>query len=95
MSKVNNSITQVKKANKTNKPPSWKLHPILLKGVGSVILAGFSLLIKYQAPQFVVTISTDVCPSDQDGKTLIRVDFSIKDVADLEKSIIPFVNKHE
>ncbi len=88
MSKVNNSNNQVEKANKANKPPQWKLHPILLKGVGSIILAGFSLLIKYQAPQFVVTISNNVCQYNQDSKTLIRVDFSMKDVADLEKSII-------
>jgi hypothetical protein len=57
-------------------------------------MAGFSLLIKYQLPRIVITISTDVCQSHQEGKTLIRVDFGVN-VDDLGKSIIPLVNNRE
>jgi hypothetical protein len=84
MSKVKNGITKVEKANNTNKPPSWKLHPVLVKRIGSVLLAGFSLLIKYQLsqvdqlPQVLITISTDVCQLHQQNKIVIKVDFGMK-----------------
>jgi hypothetical protein len=95
MSKVSNSSKQVEKVNKTSKSPLRKLQPILVKSIGSVILAGFSLLIKYQLPQVVITISTNVCQSHQEHKTLIRVDFSTRDVNNLGKSMIPSVNNRE
>ncbi|MGB5959522.1 MAG: hypothetical protein WBG73_02590 [Coleofasciculaceae cyanobacterium] len=85
MSKVNNSNNQVETVNNRNKHPQWKLHPLLLKGITSVILAGFSLVIKYQLPRFVITISTDVCQTHQKDKIFIKVDFSAKEFTDLEK----------
>lgn len=84
MSKVKNDITKVEKANKTNKAPSWKLHPVLVKRIGSVVLAGFSLLIKYQLsqveqlPQVLITISTDACQLHQQNKIVIKVDLKMK-----------------
>ena len=94
MSKPNNS-NKFQKANKTNKNRLEKFRPIFIKGIGSVIFAGFSLLAKYQLPQVAVNISTDVCQADQESKTSIRVNFSVKKVDDLEKSIIPFLHNRE
>lgn len=94
MSKPNNS-NKFQKAHKTNKNRLEKFRPIFIKGIGSVIVAGFSLLAKYQLPQVAVNISTDVCQVDQESKTSIRVNFSVKKVDDLEKSIMPSVNNHE
>ena len=94
MSKPNNN-NKIQKANKANKKRLEKFRPIVIKGIGSVIFAGFSLLAKYQLPQVAVNISTDVCQSEQQSKTSIRVDFSVKKVDDWEKSIIPAVNNWE
>lgn len=82
MSQVKNSRNQIQKANKTNKRPLW-LHPILLKGIGSIIMVVFSLLIKYQLPRIVITISNEVCP-EQKGN-VIKIDFDTRKVTDLEK----------
>ena len=79
MSKISNNSTQKQKFATTSKHLLGKLYPILLKGIGSIILAGFSLLIKYQSPRLVITISTDVSQSNQEHKALISVCFSTRE----------------
>jgi hypothetical protein len=79
MSKISNNSTQNKKVATTSKHLLGNLHPILLKGIGSIILAVFSLLIKYQSPRLVITISTDISQSNQEHKTLISVCFSTRE----------------
>lgn len=91
----NNKSNKVEKVTKTNQPPSWKLQPILIKVIGTAILAGFSMLAKEQPTLMVIHISTDVCQSHQEDKALIRVNLNTKKVAELGKLIIPFVKNKE
>jgi hypothetical protein len=79
MSKISNNSTQNKKVTTTSKHLLGKLDPILLKGIGSIILAGFSLLIKYQSPRLVITFSTEISQSNQEYKALISVCFSTRE----------------
>jgi hypothetical protein len=79
MNKISNNSTQNQKVTTTSKHLLEKLQPFLLKGFGSIILAGFSLLIKYQSPRLVITMSTDFSHSNQEHKALISVCFSTRD----------------
>jgi hypothetical protein len=75
MDKLSKDSNQIKKATTTSRPPWWQSHPILLKGLSGLILAGLSFILKYQSPRVIIALYADVSKSNQEYKAFISVSF--------------------
>jgi hypothetical protein len=76
MDKDSNRRTQIKDFTPTSRRSWWQLHPILLKGLSGVILAGLSIMLKYQSPRLIIAFYADVSQSNREYKAFISVCFS-------------------
>lgn len=75
--KVSNSNTQTQKSTTTIKSERFlrQLHPTLSKRLLGVILAGLSIILKYQSPGVTIAFSADVSQSNQEYKAIVSVSF--------------------
>jgi hypothetical protein len=77
MKKVSNSNTQTQKSTPTIKSERFlrQLHPTLSKRLLGVILAGLSIILKYQSPGVTIAFYADVSQSNQEYKAIVSVSF--------------------
>ena len=77
MEKASNSNSQTQKLTTTRKRERFlrQLHPTLSKSLLGVILAGLSIILKYQSPRVIIALSADVSQSNQEYKAIISVSF--------------------